>query len=1064
MKLLLPASFLVLTLCCFGQGNPLLTAKPQTNSPTIYLATQDNVALKNKELDSRKVGRPDHFAKAVVVNYSPDSQGEWNYLSNDQANWHIRIGSKDAYSLNLGFDRFHLTENAQLYVYTPDLQHIYGPFSSQDNESHGQLWTPALPGEEIIIELQIPISEIQDIDLNLKYVNHDFMNIYQKLASGICNIDVICGAENGFPLIDQYRDIINSVGAYTLSGVLTCSGALINNSRNDCTPYFLTADHCGISPANAASIVSYWNYQNSTCRIPGSIESGNNGNGSKAQFNSGAKLIANYSSSDFALIEFDDPIDPSFKPYFAGWDRSGISPDTSICIHHPGVEEKRISFDFNKTVPQPNNIDSTHIRVLDWDLGTTEGGSSGSSIFTPDGLIYGQLTGGFASCNNESYDDFGRLAKSWIGGGSPQSRLMDWLDPDGLGMITLAGHNCTFSIAAQENGFRFCKGEMDSLEIILTLGAGFQDTVDLVANQFPAGINLELENEKLAPKSSTKLIISNLSLLSGGVYTIPVIASNEANSTFTNIVFTIIPGAPIAPIGISPSDNEIDVSTFAGFTWDGAGDSFGFQLSTNENFDSPIVDDSALLEPHFSPLILEMNQTYFWRARSTNICGTSTWSPTYSFTTFDLSCLEYTANDTPIAITAAISSTITSELSIVNGGEIIDVNVIGISGEHTWINDLIFTLTSPSGTKVTLLADKCDGEDDFDISFDDESLSENIPCPFNDGDSYRPQDSMSIFAGENARGVWKLDVTDAFPQDGGFLGSWGLVLCLDQSVDYGLFMPNRSFKICDIDSIKERVTIGKSYINPEIILEGNLAGLNYRFEAIPESDNGQRFDLIISGLKNLIPDEYTYNVIVKDQTRTDTLSLSITREGAKTPPRLLKPANNLVDVSLQPGFTWVSSGSIIEYHLEIASDSLFENLIVSTTFNSLSYQIIADLAQLTTYYWRVSNRDMCGIKLTSELFRFTTKFVSPTVDLEYLGMRVFPNPATDLLHFEINDDALSTGQITLYDQLGRLVLIKDIPNRTKNMDIPVGNLVDGLYMLKVAVGENVAATKLLIAH
>ena len=33
--------------------------------------------------------------------------------------------------------------------------------------------------------------------------------------------------------------------------------------------YFLTANHCGINSGNAASLVTYWNYQNSTCRPPG---------------------------------------------------------------------------------------------------------------------------------------------------------------------------------------------------------------------------------------------------------------------------------------------------------------------------------------------------------------------------------------------------------------------------------------------------------------------------------------------------------------------------------------------------------------------------------------------------------------------------------------------------------------------------------------------------------------------------------------------------------------------------------------------------------------------------
>jgi len=53
----------------------------------------------------------------------------------------------------------------------------------------------------------------------------------------------------------------------------------VNNVRQDLKPYFMTANHCGITSGNAASLVVYWNYQNSTCRPPGSPASGNPGNG-----------------------------------------------------------------------------------------------------------------------------------------------------------------------------------------------------------------------------------------------------------------------------------------------------------------------------------------------------------------------------------------------------------------------------------------------------------------------------------------------------------------------------------------------------------------------------------------------------------------------------------------------------------------------------------------------------------------------------------------------------------------------------------------------------------------
>ncbi|MBD3222870.1 T9SS type A sorting domain-containing protein, partial [bacterium] len=104
--------------------------------------------------------------------------------------------------------------------------------------------------------------------------------------------------------------------------------------------------------------------------------------------------------------------------------------------------EKAISFEDDPTTTtsylgtsSPGN--GTHIRVADWDDGTTEPGSSGSPLYSPDGHIVGQLHGGYAACGNDLADWYGRVSVSWNGGGTGSSRLSDWLDPLGLAPQTL---------------------------------------------------------------------------------------------------------------------------------------------------------------------------------------------------------------------------------------------------------------------------------------------------------------------------------------------------------------------------------------------------------------------------------------------------------------------------------------------------------------------------------------------------------------------------------------------------------------------------------------------------
>ena len=46
-----------------------------------------------------------------------------------------------------------------------------------------------------------------------------------------------------------------------------CSGALINNAKNDGTPYFLTANHCINTESEAGTVLAYFNYEDASCVV-----------------------------------------------------------------------------------------------------------------------------------------------------------------------------------------------------------------------------------------------------------------------------------------------------------------------------------------------------------------------------------------------------------------------------------------------------------------------------------------------------------------------------------------------------------------------------------------------------------------------------------------------------------------------------------------------------------------------------------------------------------------------------------------------------------------------------
>ncbi len=135
----------------------------------------------------------------------------------------------------------------------------------------------------------------------------------------------------------------------------------------------------------------------------------------------------------------------------------------------------------------------------------------------------------------------------------------------------------------------------------------------------------------------------------------------------------------------------------------------------------------------------------------------------------------YNANDVPLAIGPNANTTAVSTINVTDTGTLVDVNVLDITGTHTYINDLIFSLRH-SGVTRRLYGPSCGSQNDFSFGFDDAS-SGTPPCPPIDGNSYPSRQSLSNFNGQSVTGSWQLRIRDRFNGDGGSLSNWQLELC-----------------------------------------------------------------------------------------------------------------------------------------------------------------------------------------------------------------------------------------------------------------------------------------------
>ncbi|MCB1183907.1 hypothetical protein KDM41_10770 [bacterium] len=389
--------------------------------------TADELAVEDARRDAE--GLPYRFALPVDLALTPTNAGTWEDLPDGRRLWRLRLASPGALSLSLGLDPCVLPPSALLHLYPAGAPERAVRLDVFAGAAHGQVWSPVLVADAVVLELDVAAADAARVALEVVRLGRGYRFFGEDPAAkaGPCNIDILC------PAGDPWRDEADGVAMIALGATHLCTGFLINNTAYDARPLFMSGFHCDITAAAAPSLVAYWNYWSPVC--------GAQSGGSLAEFTSGATLVAGSSASDFVLVELDAVPDAAFTVKFLGWDRSGAVPDSAVTIHHPSTDEMSISFERDPLRPTAyggTTVDpgANHLQITDWDLGTTERGSSGSPLFDPNHRVIGQLHGGQAACGNDLPDWYGRFATSWEGGGTPATRLRDHLDPDGTGALT----------------------------------------------------------------------------------------------------------------------------------------------------------------------------------------------------------------------------------------------------------------------------------------------------------------------------------------------------------------------------------------------------------------------------------------------------------------------------------------------------------------------------------------------------------------------------------------------------------------------------------------------------
>jgi hypothetical protein len=169
--------------------------------------------------------------------------------------------------------------------------------------------------------------------------------------------------------------------------------------------------------------------------------------------------------------------------------------------------------------------------------------------------------------------------------------------------------------------------------------------------------------------------------------------------------------------------------------------------------------------------------------------------------------------------------------------------------------------------------------------------------------------------------------------------------------------------------------------------------------------------------------------------------------------------------------SWSAVPNATAYVLEVSRTTSFTVNPIRTVIYDATNYLVEGLLPGKKYYWRVRPFNAhVGCAPVSETESFTTNSLVATRDLAFVNdFRVSPNPVVgqNSLTIQLNSQETFRGQIQLIDLTGRPVsqaVSRDFSTGEQQLDFPLNNLSNGLYLLRLVTDKGQVTKKVVVAN
>ena len=424
-------------------------------SKMINIPKVDVTELLREDQKRERKNMPFRFGKDIDQNLTLND-GSWIDIDSGRL-WSLTFKADNALSLNFIFKDFYLPDEGELYIVNHNNTIVYGPVTSKTIGNGNHFLTDVIPDSEVTICLYEPSHSRGMSSLTICKAIYGYKPAMINRNGMLVNSEDSCERDMGcYPFYERESKAIALI--LLSNGNWACTGSLVMSTDMSYKPYILTSlinfdpNHDGILSEeeinNVQNCAFKFNYKRKNCY---------NDEVENTTIYNNSIYRASSPLTRFMLLEIDQNLPHDGRHTWLGWDRTGSTPLSGVCIHHPAGKVMKLAFDMNPSYSVSWYGYNDNYWQSDFDAGYIDFGSHGAPFLNNERKVVGQLNGDptLPDINNfcsHIHGYSGKFSLSWTGNYTNNTRLSNWLDPNGTG-VTIMPSSFEVAISGQDSIF-----------------------------------------------------------------------------------------------------------------------------------------------------------------------------------------------------------------------------------------------------------------------------------------------------------------------------------------------------------------------------------------------------------------------------------------------------------------------------------------------------------------------------------------------------------------------------------------------------------------------------------